>query len=65
MLSLDSQVALERVLASFKTDTTFFDTLTLTNPTESSIPDADNDLERELALQVSLFTLPVLPPLPR
>lgn len=44
------QVALARVLASFKTETTFFDTLSLTYPHALDIPDAENDLERELQL---------------
>ncbi|TNY18288.1 eukaryotic rRNA processing protein EBP2-domain-containing protein [Rhodotorula diobovata] len=44
----NDKVALERVLASFKTDAGFFDTLTLTNPKALNVPDADNDLEREL-----------------
>ncbi|GJN90615.1 hypothetical protein Rhopal_003627-T1 [Rhodotorula paludigena] len=44
----NDKVALERVLATFKTDAGFFDTLTLTNPTPLNIPDANNDLEREL-----------------
>lgn len=44
------QTALERVLASFKQPTTFFDTLSLSNPKALNIPDADNDLERELEL---------------
>ncbi|KAK4702588.1 rRNA-processing protein EBP2, partial [Phenoliferia sp. Uapishka_3] len=46
--TVNDKVALERVLASFKTNTTFFDTLTLTYPKELEIPDAENDLEREL-----------------
>ncbi|KPV74630.1 uncharacterized protein RHOBADRAFT_14979, partial [Rhodotorula graminis WP1] len=44
----NDKAALERVLASFKTDAGFFDTLTLTNPKPLNVPDADNDLEREL-----------------
>ncbi|GAA5823420.1 hypothetical protein JCM3770_000733 [Rhodotorula araucariae] len=44
----NDKVALERVLASIKTDAGFFDTLTLTNPTALNVPDANNDLEREL-----------------
>jgi rRNA-processing protein EBP2 len=51
--TVNDKVALERVLASFKTDTSFFDTLSLTNPKELNIPDAENDLERELELCVS------------
>lgn len=41
------------MLATFKTDAGFFDTLTLTNTTPLNIPDANNDLERELELCVS------------
>ena len=41
------------MLASFKTDAGFFDTLTLTNPKPLNVPDANNDLERELELCVS------------
>ncbi|CEQ39488.1 SPOSA6832_01039, partial [Sporobolomyces salmonicolor] len=44
----NDRAALERVLATFKVDTTFFDTLTLTNPKPLNVPDAENDLEREL-----------------
>lgn len=40
------------MLASFKTDAGFFDTLTLTNPKPLNVPDANNDLERELELCV-------------
>ncbi|KAL8284213.1 hypothetical protein RQP46_004962 [Phenoliferia psychrophenolica] len=46
--TVNDKVALERVLATFKTKTAFFDTLTLTYPKELAIPDAENDLEREL-----------------
>ncbi|GAA5965879.1 hypothetical protein JCM8115_000731 [Rhodotorula mucilaginosa] len=46
--TVNDKVALERVLASFKTDAGFFDTLTLTNPKPLNVPDANNDLEREL-----------------
>lgn len=49
-----SQAALLRVLATFKTDTSFFDTLSLTNPKALEIPDAENDLSRELELFVPL-----------
>lgn len=45
-----SQEALQRVLATFKSDTTFFETLSLTYPKDLDIPDAENDLERELEL---------------
>ncbi|GAA5820370.1 hypothetical protein JCM11251_005598 [Rhodosporidiobolus azoricus] len=46
----NDKVALERVLASIAlpSSTTFFDTLTLVNPTPLNIADPDNDLEREL-----------------
>ncbi|ORY81742.1 eukaryotic rRNA processing protein EBP2-domain-containing protein [Leucosporidium creatinivorum] len=46
--TVNDKAALERVLASFKSDTTFFDTLTLTNPKSLAITDPENDLEREL-----------------
>lgn len=46
------QVALERVLATIKADAGFFDTLTLVNPKPLNVPDANNDLERELELCV-------------
>lgn len=46
------QAALERVLSSIKLETDFFDTLTLVNPTPLNVPDASNDLERELELSV-------------
>jgi hypothetical protein len=45
-----------RVLATFKTDTSFFDTLSLTNPKALEIPDAENDLSRELELFVYIRT---------
>lgn len=45
------------MLASFKTDAGFFDTLTLTNPKPLNVPDANNDLERELELCVPCFSL--------
>ncbi|POY74617.1 hypothetical protein BMF94_2378 [Rhodotorula taiwanensis] len=44
----NDKVALERVLATIKADAGFFDTLTLVNPKPLNVPDADNDLEREL-----------------
>lgn len=53
-LSVATQAALERVLASFKSDTTFFDTLSLTNPKALALTDPENDLERELELYVFL-----------
>lgn len=59
-LEARNQVALERVLASFKTDAGFFGTLTLTNPKPLNVPDASNDLERELELFV-LCLSPVPP----
>ncbi|KAK4051067.1 rRNA-processing protein EBP2 [Microbotryomycetes sp. JL221] len=46
--AVNDKVALERVLDTFKTKVPFMDTLTLTNPTPLNVPDADNDLEREL-----------------
>ncbi|GAA5962927.1 hypothetical protein JCM3765_005924 [Sporobolomyces pararoseus] len=44
----NDKAALERVLASIQLKTNFFDTLTLVNPTPLNVPDASNDLEREL-----------------
>ncbi|GAA5899954.1 EBP2 family rRNA-processing protein [Sporobolomyces salmoneus] len=44
----NDKVALERVLASIQVKTNFFDTLTLVNPVPLHVPDASNDLEREL-----------------
>lgn len=44
----NDKAALERVLASIQLKTNFFDTLTLVNPTPLHVPDASNDLEREL-----------------
>ncbi|GAA5942181.1 EBP2 family rRNA-processing protein [Sporobolomyces koalae] len=44
----NDKVALERVLASIQLKTNFFDTLTLVNPVPLHVPDASNDLEREL-----------------
>ncbi|GEM09760.1 rRNA processing protein [Rhodotorula toruloides] len=46
--TVNDKVALERVLAAIKADAGFFDTLTLVNPTPLNVPDANNDLEREL-----------------
>ncbi|KAM0791221.1 hypothetical protein ACM66B_005702 [Microbotryomycetes sp. NB124-2] len=46
--TVNDKVALERVLASFKAQAAFFDTLTLTNPKSLNVVDADNDLDREL-----------------
>ncbi|SCZ88360.1 BZ3500_MvSof-1268-A1-R1_Chr2-1g04359 [Microbotryum saponariae] len=47
--TLRNDAALERILATIKLPTTFFDTLALANPNSSAEIDADNDLERELA----------------
>ncbi|GAA6016045.1 hypothetical protein JCM11491_000651 [Sporobolomyces phaffii] len=44
----NDKAALERVLASIQLKTNFFDTLTLVNPVPLHVPDASNDLEREL-----------------
>ncbi|BGP32262.1 rRNA-processing protein EBP2 [Rhodotorula toruloides] len=46
--TVNDKVALERMLATIKADAGFFDTLTLVNPTPLNVPDANNDLEREL-----------------
>ncbi|KAM0752567.1 Ebp2-domain-containing protein [Meredithblackwellia eburnea MCA 4105] len=46
--TVNDQVALERVLNSFKSKTNFFDTLSLTYPQELNVPNADDDLSREL-----------------
>lgn len=48
------QSNLDRVLQKFKLpNLDFFDTRTLTHPAALDIPDANNDLERELQLYVS------------
>lgn len=48
--SVTQQDAIERVLATIKTPVEFFDTLTLSGENALELPDANNDLERELAL---------------
>jgi hypothetical protein len=45
-----SQAALDKILATFKTDAPFFETQSLTYPDELDVPDASDDLKRELEL---------------
>jgi rRNA-processing protein EBP2 len=48
------QEALKRILGTFKIDVPFFETQSLTYTQDLNIPDASNDLDRELELCVCL-----------
>ena len=52
MLYSPSQGILDRILAKIKLDVPFFETQTLVCPEPLDIPDAANDLQRELQLYV-------------
>jgi hypothetical protein len=55
------QATLDKILATFKIDAPFFETQSLTYPEDLVVPDASDDLKRELELQVFAFTFKQTP----